>query len=329
VFTIPLKEEDLGKRVRLLHDAIAGLRLTFATLSREIYDLLIKPVQPLIKGKTILCVIPDGILWDVPFQALMPEAGRYLAEDHSIYYAPSLSILIEMARRKASGSTLRDGSLLALGNPFVRLQTVRQLQEQQRYEAFEPLPAAEIEVSQLASIFCQKRSKIFTGADAEERVFKSLSPAFSIIHLATHGVLDDRHPLYSYLLLSKRDDDSIEDGLLEAREIMNLDLRADLAVLSACETAKGRIGSGEGVIGMSWAFFVAGCRTTVVSQWKVNSIGTSMLMINFYKLLEGSNTDNRMTKADALRLAALNLMKDRRYQHPYYWAGFVLIGSNE
>ncbi len=329
VFTIPVKEEDMGKRVRILHDMIAGHRLTFTALSREIYDLLIKPAEQLIQGKTILCVIPDGILWDVPFQALMPQAGRYLTEDYSIHYAPSLSVLVEMTRRKAPGSTPDPGSLLALGNPFVGSQTVRQLQEQQRGDAFEPLPAAEIEVNKLADIFSRKRSKIFTGTQAEERVFKSLSPAFNTIHLATHGILDNRHPLYSYLLLSKRDDDPNEDGLLEAREIMNLDLRADLAVLSACETARGKIGSGEGVIGMSWAFFVAGCRTTVVSQWKVNSAGTSVLMINFYKLLEESNADNRRTKAGALRLAALNLMKDRRYQHPYYWAGFVLIGSNE
>jgi CHAT domain-containing protein len=329
VFTIPVNEAVLASRVRMLHDMIAGRRLTFAALSREIYDLLIKPAEQLIQGKTLLCFIPDGVLWDVPFQALMPKAGRYLTEGYSIHYAPSLSVLIEMARRRTPASTPASGSLLALGNPFVGSQTARQLQEQQRGEAFEPLPAAEMEVNKLADIFSQNRSKIFTGAYAEERVFKSLSPAFNTIHLATHGILDNRHPLYSYLLLSKRDDDPNEDGLLEAREIMNLDLRAELAVLSACETARGKIGSGEGVIGMSWAFFVAGCRTTIVSQWKVNSAGTSILMINFYKLLEESNADNRRTKAEALRLAALSLMKDRRYQHPYYWAGFVLIGSNE
>jgi CHAT domain-containing protein len=110
---------------------------------------------------------------------------------------------------------------------------------------------------------------------------------------------------------------------------MDLNLRADLVVLSACETARGRIGAGEGVIGMSWAFFVAGCRTTVVSQWQVNSPSTSELMAGFYKHLRPAATKNRKMKSDALRLAALELIKNPRYRHPYYWAGFVMIGSNK
>lgn len=112
---------------------------------------------------------------------------------------------------------------------------------------------------------------------------------------------------------------------------MNMNIHADLAVLSACETARGKIGAGEGVIGMAWAFFVAGCRTTVVSQWKVNSASTAQMMVNFYKHLKPStrqSTQDGGTKAKALRLAALELMKDVRYRHPFYWAGFVMVGSN-
>src|SRR2546422_1384258 len=90
-------------------------------------------------------------------------------------------------------------------------------------------------------------------------------------------------PLYSHLLLTKTDGDVENDGLLEAREIMNMKLNADLAVLSACETANGKIAPGEGVIGMSWAFFVAGCRSMLVSQWRVNSDSTFQLMVNFYQ----------------------------------------------
>jgi len=117
-------------------------------------------------------------------------------------------------------------------------------------------------------------------------------------------------------------DDPENDGLLEAREIMNMNLRADLAVLSACETANGTISPGEGVVGMSWAFFVAGTRSMLVSQWKVNSASTSQLMTGFYQR-------NKTTqKANALQQTALSFMKDRSYRHPFYWAGFVLIGRN-
>jgi len=106
---------------------------------------------------------------------------------------------------------------------------------------------------------------------------------------------------------------------------MNLSLGADLVVLSACETARGRIGAGEGVIGMSWAFLLAGCRTMVVSQWKINSAGATQLITNFYRGLTAGEED----KARALRSAALELMKGSRYRHPYYWAGFVLVGASE
>jgi CHAT domain-containing protein len=106
---------------------------------------------------------------------------------------------------------------------------------------------------------------------------------------------------------------------------MQLDLKADLAVLSACETARGRIGAGEGVIGFSWAMFIAGVPSTVVSQWKVDSASTRDLMVNFHRSLISKQT--RTTKADALREAALKLMRNPETSHPFYWAGFVLVGD--
>lgn len=109
---------------------------------------------------------------------------------------------------------------------------------------------------------------------------------------------------------------------------MNMRLNADLAVLSACETGNGRISPGEGVIGMSWAFFVAGARSVVVSQWRVNSASTSQLMKNFYQALARENDPNGRNKSQALREASLRLLKDPRYRHPFYWAGFVLVSSN-
>jgi CHAT domain-containing protein len=127
--------------------------------------------------------------------------------------------------------------------------------------------------------------------------------------------------MYSHVVLAQSGDQK-EDGLLEAWEIMQMDLQADLAVLSACETARGRIGAGEGVIGLSWALFVAGCPTTVVSQWKVESSSTTELMLAFHRNLQlGAN------KSEALRQAALKLMNDKRYNHPFYWAGFIVVGN--
>lgn len=152
--------------------------------------------------------------------------------------------------------------------------------------------------------------------------------AHATIHLATHGVLDNRDALNSYLLLTKTDDETENEGLLQAREIIDMHLDTDLAVLSACETGNGRISSGEGVIGMSWAFLVAGTRSVVVSQWRVNSASTSQLMKNFYHALARQKDLKGPNKSLALKDASLHLLKDRRYRHPFYWAGFVLVSSN-
>src|SRR5262249_5469562 len=149
---------------------------------------------------------------------------------------------------------------------------------------------------------------------------------YGVIHLATHGVLNDNNPLRSHLVLAT--DEDKEDGILEASEIMRLNLNADLVVLSACETACGRIGAGEGVVGISWAFFFAGCRSTVVSQWRVNSDSTAQLMSKFYRNIMGTTSQIKKDKSQALRQASLEILRDPRYGHPFYWASFVLVGND-
>jgi CHAT domain-containing protein len=123
--------------------------------------------------------------------------------------------------------------------------------------------------------------------------------------------------------------DRTEDGLLEAWEVMKLELEAELAVLSACETARGRIGAGEGVIGLSWAFFVAGCPTTLVSQWEVEAASTTDLMVEFHRHLRAEERGRGRAPgtSEALRQAALKLQRGGKYRHPFYWAGFVLVGD--
>jgi CHAT domain-containing protein len=280
---------------------------------------LIEPVVQQLPGITSICIIPDDFLWNLPFQALMPGTDHYLIEDYALSYATSLRVLREMTKERVGVET-REAFLIALGNPVIG-------KDEQRNEELCPLPEAEAEVRTIAKKY-GPAAKVLIGREATEKSFKALAPTYSRIHLATHGVLDNRQPLYSHLLLTKTNDDPENDGLLEAREIMNMDLRADLAVLSACETANGRIREGEGVVGMSWAFFVAGTRSMLVSQWKVNSESTSQLMMAFYESLESPNKPSQSKKAEALREAALKLFRDRKYRHPFYWAGFVLIGDS-
>jgi CHAT domain-containing protein len=306
------------QKVNDFHESLAGQQLAYAEQAHELYSLLIAPAEKQLRDAETLCIIPDSFLWNLPFQALLTPSERFVIEDHSIYYAPSLSVLREMNRIK--GQSLRvDSSLIAFGNPVIG-------KDAQSNAELCPLPEAEQEVGLIAKSFGTS-NRVLIGRDATENAFKTLAQKYSIIHLATHGVIDNRQPLYSHLLLTKTEGDPENDGRLEARQIMNLKLPADLAVLSACETANGKIAPGEGVMGLSWAFFVAGTRSTLVSQWKINSDSTTELMSNFYKNLNSNRSDVDGRNRKALRDAALTMIHGRRYRHPFYWAGFVLIGS--
>jgi CHAT domain-containing protein len=319
IYPLSVKPQDLRSKVNEFHDVLAEKRPQYTTRARDLYKLLIAPAEQQLRGVGTICIIPDTFLWNVPFQALMTPSEHFLIEDHAVYYAPSLSVLREMNRKKGKGETTNT-SLIAFGNPVVG-------KDEQRNTDSCPLPEAEQEVSSIAKSFNEQNTKVFIGREASEKSFKTLARTYSIVHLATHGVIDNRQPLYSHLLLTKTVGDPENDGLLEAREIMNMDLNADLAVLSACETANGKIAPGEGVIGMSWAFFVAGTRSMLVSQWKVNSASTAELMVNFYRSLASDQNSDR-NKARALREAVLPLISESRNRHPFFWAGFVLIGDS-
>lgn len=314
---LPVNADALREKVNRFHSMLADRHPNHRTLSRELYQLLIEPIAKELQNTKIVCIVPDSFLWTVPFQALTTKRGNYLIEQYALYYAPSLSVLHEMNDR--SRQTITNGSLIAFGNPVIG-------RDEKLNQDLCPLSEAETEVAEVAATVPSNLKKVLVGREADEKTFKALAPAYATIHLATHGVLDNRDPLYSHLLLTKTDGDVENDGSLEAREIMNMHLNADLAVLSACETGNGRISPGEGVIGMSWAFFVAGTRSMVVSHWRVDSASTSQLMKNFYQAL--ARQQNRSNKSEALREASIRLLKDARYRHPFYWAGFVLVGTH-
>jgi len=325
-FTIPIKQTDLAKRVESFRRRLAERNLGVRASAHKLYDLLLKPARALLSGKSSLVIVPDDRLWELPFQALLDERDRYLIERSAVSYAPSLTVLREMrARRDKRRAEAAPFTLLALGNPLIGKETVERARLSLRDEKLYPLPEAEAEVRALGRLYGARRSKVYVGAEAREDRLKAEAGQARIIHFATHGVLNNAAPLYSYLALATGDKN--EDGLLEAWELMQLDLKADLAVLSACETARGRTSAGEGVIGLTWALFVAGAPATVVSQWEVESASTRDLMLGFHRQLQAPHAAGKLTKGEALRQAALKLMKNPETNHPFYWAGFVLVGD--
>ncbi|MBO0862963.1 MAG: CHAT domain-containing protein, partial [Chloracidobacterium sp.] len=331
VYTLPVSRDELGKLIENLRRELAGRDLGFRAAARGLYQLLLKPAQDQLRDKTALVIAPDDKLWELPFQALLAGDGRYLIESAAVSYVPSLTVLREMKAERDRRQPAREAEtagylLLALGNPVIGKGTIERAALTMRDENLAPLPEAEQEVKALGQLYGAARSRVYIGADAREDRLKAEAAQARVIHFATHGILDNASPMYSHLTLAQGDTN--EDGLLEAWEIMQMDLKADLVVLSACETARGRFGAGEGMIGLSWALFIAGAPTIVVSQWKVESASTRDLMIEFHRdLTSPQAAKSKATKAEALRQAALKLMKNPETSHPFYWAGFALFGD--
>jgi CHAT domain-containing protein len=318
--TLPIGSKELARRVDAFCKRIEGRDLDYATEARRLYAELLLPAEPVLRKARALAIVPDGELWRLPFHALLRQDGRFVIERFVVSYAPSLEMLLRAERRGVAAES--KPTLLAIGNPVVGSSAAAVLRDIGYAGPIGRLPDAEREVRAIGSLYGRGQRSILIGAAANERVFKEQAPRYDVLHLATHGFLDDRSPMYSALLLAPTPNDPLSDGLLETREILHMHLRARLAVLAACNTARGVNEPGEGVIGISWAFLMAGCPTTVVTQWNTTSSAAASLMIHFHRqLARGAG------RAAALRQAQTTMLHDRLFAHPYYWAPFVVVGT--
>jgi CHAT domain-containing protein len=331
-YQLNIKQKELSQLTQRFNQRIANRSLDFQDSAAQLYNLLLKPAQAQLRGRNSLIIVPDGILWDLPFQALLSAPKRFLLDDYAISYAPSLTVLKEMQslRAKRRNHHSQAKTLLALGNPAIDTQTAEKVTAVFMDEKLLPLPEAERQVKVLRQIYGDNHSRVYIGAQASETRLKQEAADYQILHLATHGILNDASPMYSHLVLSQQQGKAADDGLLEAWEIMKMDLNADLVILSACDTARGKVGAGEGMIGLAWSLFVAGCPTTVVSQWKVETESNSEMMIVFHRNLRAGARRSKAnnSKAAALRQAALKLRRNKKYSHPFYWAPFVIVGDS-
>ncbi|WP_143780501.1 CHAT domain-containing tetratricopeptide repeat protein [Leptolyngbya sp. 'hensonii'] len=293
----------------LVRDAIASTGNTTPNAGlRQLYELLIQPVADQLPQdpKARVIFIPQDSLFLVPFPALQDASGRYLIEKHTILTAPAIQVL--QATRKPSSS----GNVLVVGNPT--MPTVR-FQIGTPPQQLASLPGAEREAQAIGALF---NTQPLLGKQATETTVTTRMPQARIIHLATHGLLDRFIGFQSALAFAPSGQ---EDGLLTARELLNLKLTADLVVLSACDTGRGRI-SGDGVVGLSRSLLSAGAATVIVSLWKVPDTPTAFLMTEFYR-----NLNQGSDKAQSLRQAMLATLK--QYPSPQDWAAFTLIGQAE
>jgi CHAT domain-containing protein len=331
---VALPREDLGKSVKTLRESIFSLgeKNKFDEASALLYKQLIEPLLSHITGKELI-IVPHDVLHYLPFHALVGPDGHYLIEKYPIYYLSSASLLqFVKEKRKAGGE-----KVLAFGNPDLG-------------DPEKNLEYAELEAAEVKNVYPQ--STVYVKKDASEEKSKSLSPTHDILHFATHAQLNEDDPLSSAVLLAKEDK---EDGRLEVREIFGMDLKANLVVLSGCDTGLGKLSTGDELVGLTRAFIYAGTPSVVASLWSVDDSSTAQLMASFYRNLK------TMSKVEALRQAQLELIRGEgrsemlahrgvggigklgetvksdasqnpisiSTSHPYFWAPFILVGDGK
>ncbi|WP_367275304.1 CHAT domain-containing protein [Microcoleus sp. CAWBG58] len=275
--------------------------------SNKLYNLLIAPIANELPQdpNAHVVFIPQDSLFLVPFAALQDPEGHYLIEKHTILTAPAIQVLDTTHKRRQQVPGKATQVLIA-GNPTMPTLPGKS-------EALSPLPNAKTEAEAIATIFGTQ--PLIGNQATKAAILPQLSQA-RIIHLATHGILDDQNGIGSSIALAPSAGDN---GFLTAEEIFGLKLNAELVVLSACKTGQGRI-TGDGVIGLSRSIISAGVPSVIVSLWSVPDAPTADLMTEFYQQMQ-QNPD----KAQALRQAMLKTMA--QHPKPKDWAAFTLIGE--
>jgi len=298
IAVVPVSRDAVIGKVREYRDKVIQLKNEeLKKVSAELFDILIKPVKPYIKGKR-LCIVPFDVLHYLPFQALW-NGEKYLIEEYPLFYLPSASVMkFTFDKRREKGE-----KLIAFGNPDLDNPSL-------------DLPFAQKEVEKISTLY--KEPTVLYRNDANEDSAKKKPAGFDIIHFASHAEFSDIDPMYSNIRLAKSDN---EDGRFETAEVFSLNIKPYLVVLSACKTGVSVVTSGDEIIGMNRAWIYAGTPSVISSLWSVSDISTSFLMEEFYKNLKVKSKD------EALRDAEISLIKNKDYSHPFYWAPFYLTGD--
>ncbi|MEM7581889.1 MAG: CHAT domain-containing protein, partial [Acidobacteriota bacterium] len=310
----------------------SGLRLRRAqSRARQLYDLLIRPAEALLRDAERWVILPDAALHSLPFAALVETPPgvrvRYLLESKPLSFAQSTTQLLVLRQHVRATTTRR---LAAFGDPAydrsgAENELVPAFRSLRDLAALRSLPGSRREVNAIAELFDDSRT--FLGEQASEQALRSLGP-IDYLHLACHGFANRESPFDSSIALAanRKSLSASGNGFLHAWEIMqDFELESQLVVLSACNTAAGRAMGGEGVVGLVRAFQAAGAKSVLAPLWTIQDDRAPDLMIDFYtRLKEG------LPKAEALREAQLSMLRrdSREETPPYFWAGFQLFGDH-
>ncbi len=301
----------------------------------RLFDELLFPIKnQKYRGVEKLVIVPDGILYYLPFETLISEQKnqtlKHLIDQYQVSYTPSSSVLISLLGKKMEQRS--PIGLLAFGDPaYPNMKSIST--KKANYEnvmanfyldqgfKYFPIPYTRDEIRTISEYFQKSKRDVYLGQNArEENVKKLHHNYYQIVHFACHGFLDEKQPFRSALVLSQNEEKE-EDGFLQVRELYNIRLEANLVVLSACHTGRGKLENGEGILGLTRMFFYSGARSVLSTLWSVHDKSTAVFMKIFYSHLAKGHKIG-----EALRLTKLEMMHSR-FSHPYYWAGFVLNGD--
>jgi CHAT domain-containing protein/Tfp pilus assembly protein PilF len=305
--------------------------------AQRLYKSLLSPIDDFIPAAVDhLIIVPDGILFRLPFEALAFQTPgsstvKYVNDRFAVSYSPSASALFYLGEKKKAlfakdvlalgvskypGPTRRSGA----SDPYSASSILDDLYRRSGF-VMESIPNVQREIADLAMRVKPEKIDAYYGQKATERAFKSLDlESYRLIHLACHAFSDESYPLRSALVLSAETDDE-EDGYLQVSEMYNMRTNADLVVLSACQTGRGRIIRNEGILGLPRVFFYMGARSVISTLWPINdSAGVTFMKLFYDSYFRGAS------KAEALR-AAKQKMAKTRFGHPFYWASYVLTGE--
>jgi CHAT domain-containing protein/Tfp pilus assembly protein PilF len=335
-------------------EAAAAKPLSFQKTAAALSRMVVGPVAPEISGKRLL-IVADGALQYVPFAALpLPGSTKAvpLIVEHEIVYAPSASVVAEL-RRQASGRPHAPKTVAVLADPVFDREDPRIKMADQGTDRQSPsgananvavaneylaraaadtglahlprLPFSKREADAIMAVTPPGQGKESLGFDADRATATSPELAqYRIVHFATHALSDSQHPELSGLVLSLVGrDGKPQDGFLDLQRIYNLNLPAELVVLSGCQTGLGKEIKGEGIVGLTRGFMYAGAARVVASLWNAEDVSTKELMEKFYVAIEQQG----LRPAAALRQAQIAMWKQKRWNAPYYWAAFGLQGE--
>ncbi len=297
------------------------ITLNYRSAAYNLYSQLLVPFESRIKGKELV-IIPDGQLNYIPFGVLLTSStlGKYLNFKELPYLIKLHAVRYLYASRffQDNFHITRDAKILA----FAPVYPVDKNTYNVRPDGIAPL---DYNVAEVQSIVQSGNDKIYLDNKATEANFKKLASRYSLVHLAMHAIVDDEDPANSRLVFTHTDG-SLEDNMLYSYETYNMELNNDLLVLSACKTGTGKIQKGEGMLSLTRGFIFAGVKSIVTSLWTVNDKSGATFFGFFYK-----NLAQQQSKSAALQKASMDYLQsaDNIRAHPYYWAGFALIGSDE